>query len=601
MKKITNILIFLLILFSHFRMAEINVFLQGFLYALILVLSLIAVYHRLRDNEPIHFNILDVLIICFSSYLILNNIIQENFHSNKRIHDLLFNLSLLPILSIFFKKDRGIINTLFLGFTIAAGVEICIGFCQLFGLIQNSDPKFVLGGLMGNPGAFAGHLAIFSPFLLFAVINHKLFGQSEDLFYALIFCLCSALFLIGISESRGAWISASLGLIYVLNTRFDFIIRLYQIVKTAWAKVVTAFLVFAAILSISFLLYNYKPDSAFGRLFIWKVSKEMVTNQPVFGHGIGSFEEGYGKIQAAYFMNGKGTASEIQTADYVTCAYNEYLEMFIDSGLIGTLMFLLIIGVSLASKRIEQDAPDFNSVSKGILIAFCMLSLVSYPMRLPPNLQLVIAGFFVISRTGNFKSYSILKAGKGIVLIWLLTLSITIYWAGRNLYGSYYLQKGYRQVMNNEFQKGIQDYTKAEPFLHNDGLFQFYFGSALYLKNDVEASLPHLQKAVSLNSDPNAFITLGNAFQKLKRYKEAENAYLVSEGITPSKLYPKYLLAKLYFEMGLYDKALDKAKTIINTKEKVATTAGSEIKAEMNELIKQYTNKKQPLMGIKFK
>jgi len=96
-----------------------------------------------------------------------------------------------------------------------------------------------------------------------------------------------------------------------------------------------------------------------------------------------------------------------------------------------------------------------------------------------------------------------------------------------------------------------------------------------------------LQKATKLSSDPHAFITLGNSLKELKRYTEAEQPYKTAVGIIPSGLYPKYLLVKLYVEMHEIKKAIKIAKLIIIAKEKVQTTAGTQIKKEMKDLIDQ--------------
>ena len=181
------------------------------------------------------------------------------------------------------------------------------------------------------------------------------------------------------------------------------------------------------------------------------------------------------------------------------------------------------------------------------------------------------------------------KYSKPIVLSWLLLIFSLVYGSGRQLYGMYYFREGYTKVLNNDLNNGISDYPKAYPFLKNSGEFQFYYGSALYLKHDYTASVIHLQKAVNLGSDPNAFIILGKALQELKRYPEAEHAYLMATGITPAKLYPKYLLAKLYVEMYQPNSAIKIAKSIIMQKEKTPTTAGSEMKTEMKVLISQYS------------
>ena len=62
--------------------------------------------------------------------------------------------------------------------------------------------------------------------------------------------------------------------------------------------------------------------------------------------------------------------------------------------------------------------------------------------------------------------------------------------------------------------------------------------------------------------------------------------------MTPGKLYPKYLLAKLYADMEEYGEAEKWAQEILCSKEKVPTTAAKEIKEEMRNLVQSIANLK---------
>jgi tetratricopeptide (TPR) repeat protein len=95
--------------------------------------------------------------------------------------------------------------------------------------------------------------------------------------------------------------------------------------------------------------------------------------------------------------------------------------------------------------------------------------------------------------------------------------------------------------------------------LGNNGIFRFYYGSALTLTGQYEVSVEELKKSVH---------------------------------ITPSKLYPKYLPAKLYMELSEYEEAEKWAQEILLSKEKVPTTAAREIKEEMEKFIQSRTNLK---------
>lgn len=588
MRTTGRILVFMLVLFSHF-IGETDVWFHILVYVTIAILSSLLFVQFLKNKKPFHVNIPDILILCFTIYLFLINIFNDNFWGNDRLYNLLIILLLYFAFSFLYKKDKGILLFIFYGLLAGLVVELIIGFGQLFGVFSNSDSKFVLGGLFGNPGAFAGYLAIISPFLLVFILQRKQFFKSENSGYAITFSFCASACLILLSNSRGAWIACFAGLFFVLNQRYKVIYRLMGLLKTTATKAVAVIALVSVITVVFFGLYLYKKESAFGRLFIWKVSKEMAYEKPFFGSGFGAFEAEYGKVQAAYFLSNKGSDSEKQVADYVTCAYNEYLEMLIESGVIGLFLFLGILCFALINRHVGKP-PIYRTAAKASLISLLVLCSVSYPFRLMPNLLLLVIFLFVIFRTGRYRTIVIARHGygKAVAFVWLIALSGLIYCSSRYVYGVYHFRNGYAKVLNNDFDGGIIDYKKAYAILDTDGKFLFYYGSALYLKHDYLASIGFLRQAITLRSDPNAFITLGRSLQQLNRYREAEKAYKMATGITPAKLYPKYLLVKLYFEMQQTGKALAMAESIITAKEKVPTTAGAEIKSEIRELVAQY-------------
>lgn len=311
----------------------------------------------------------------------------------------------------------------------------------------------------------------------------------------------------------------------------------------------------------------------------------MVVEKPLIGNGFGFFETNYGKVQSSYFAKGHALESEIQVADYVTVAYNEFLEMVIESGIVGVSLFIAILYFAFARQGNERH-PYQILAAKASLLSLIVLSMVSYPFRYSPNLLLLTICLFIIFRTGQSKEVIIYHVGRPLVITWAIIFCGLLYLSGRQVIGIYYFQKGYQKVLSHDFDSGLIEYKKAHVYLNKNGELSFCYGSALYLKQDYAASIGFLREATTFYSNPSSFIMLGNAQQQLKQYTQAEQAYQIAAGITPARLYPNYLLAKLYIEAQQTEKALKTAKMIVNAKEKVATTAGAEIKNEMAAFIK---------------
>jgi len=586
--QLTRFLVILVLIVVHFQGTAYSVWTDAILYLVIIVLSIITVTDFWKKKKALKINFPELFLSLFLIYLIINNGIKGTLWDNERLLIYLTAFFTYFVLIFLYKRDKKILDYLFYGIVISTGIEITVGFGQIFGMIPNSDPQFILGGLFANPAAYAGHLGVVSPFILALILHDKEKFTSENFYYILIICFISTVLLIIISDSRGAWLSLLVGSLVVLNYKYKILDYISRHIKTLKAKLIAGVVVFSGIVLILFVLYQYKPESAFGRLFVWKVSKEMALEKPITGNGFGFFEGSYGKVQAQYFAEKKVLENEKAVADYVTCAYNEFLEMFIESGFTGVALFSVILFFALF-KRSSQNNSIYHIASKASLISLLLLSMVSYPFKLMPNLFVMVVCLFIAFRTGCYKTFPIHRFRKPLAVIFLsIVLSLSFFY-GRYLYGTYHFKKGYAKVIRGNLDGGLSEYSKAFRTLNNNGRFLFYYGSAYYLKQGYKPGIVHLKKATKITSNPNAFITLGNSLMELERYKEAERAYKTASGITPSKLYPRYLLAKLYIKKKDIGLALKTASLIVTAAEKVPTTAGQQIKNEMRELIDQYS------------
>src|SRR5690606_21679292 len=93
--------------------------------------------------------------------------------------------------------------------------------------------------------------------------------------------------------------------------------------------------------------YQYKKDSADGRLLIWKVSIDMIQQKPWTGVGFNLFQAHYAPALANYFHEGKGSDGEKMLAGNVQWAFNEPLHFAIELGIPGAVLYLTLIFVAL--------------------------------------------------------------------------------------------------------------------------------------------------------------------------------------------------------------------------------------------------------------
>jgi len=93
-----------------------------------------------------------------------------------------------------------------------------------------------------------------------------------------------------------------------------------------------------------------------------------------------------------------------------------------------------------------------------------------------------------------------------------------------------------------------------------------------------------LQHAMQISCDPMLYNVMGKNYQAMKEYDLAEKSLLKSTQIVPNRLYPYYLLMKLYIEMGNEAKAGEAAGVVLTKEPKVQSQAVKEMREEAKEL-----------------
>ena len=581
-----NIVLFLLFISLHLNLKGMFVESQAVFYASVGITSLFILR---KDNKKRVFNVNwgHIIVSLIFISLVIRFLIQGNPYGSYRVYTILICWFLFFIFSLLLHEDKRFLKLLFWIVVSTIIIEVVFGLGQLLGLFNNDNDLFGFGGSFGNPGAFAGFLSIISPLILSVSLSYKRNKKTENLYYLLLGCFIFTLYLLIISESRGAWLACLLGCIVVLYYKFSLSNKIKIILNTTLRKAIAIISLLIVVSVGSLLLYQYKADSAFGRTFIWKVTATMPHDNILFGNGIGHFEASYGKWQSAYFENIGGTESERYVADYVTCAYNEFLETFIEQGILVAVLLVLLFFFAFRSKN-KANASIILGV-KSSIVAILVLMCVSYPLKVTPvYLYLVFCFAAVFYQPHSVGQYTIAVGFWKKLIISLVGISITI--GGLyNLYGYFLLRKGQQDIFSNQFEKGIETYKSAS-MLKNNGIYHFYYGSTLAQMKQYEMSIEELEVSILKSSNLNSYILLGNNYKEMKEFEKAEQAYLVAVNMVPSKLYSRYLMVKLYIEQGEFEKAERWAKDILNINEKVPTTAAKEIKAEMETFINSRKN-----------
>ncbi len=527
--------------------------------------------------RPFRFTLTDLLVFLYIAYSLLNlHYFGQGIHARAGILVLVgVTYFLFRILTSFSSGNFVNVALLAVGF-----IEAMWGVAQLYELTPSFHNQFDLTGSFFNPGPYSGFLvAIFPLALHYALTTHK---WPHIISIGVVIAL---LLVLPATMSRSAWVAAIVGCAIVVGYHYH--LRQQCIAFYRAHPVITPVATIVIFLVIGILMigtYMMKKSSADGRLLIWKVSTTIIASHPVTGTGFGNFAGPYGKAQEAYFTRDNYTPQEELVADAPESAFNEFIQITVENGLIGLLLFLGIIASAIRNAYRAQIHKQAGHV--GALIAFLIFSCFSYPFNVLP-----LAILFSLL-TAQCTASSSAPSPRWIVGIFYLFLLVPVWYftSGKTERVEAFKRWRSEQIYFNMqiFKRTVDNYRAIYPILKDHPAFLFEYGQCLSRTDNPDQSNRVLREAAVLSSDPMIYNIMGKNYQAMQQYDLAEATFLTASRMVPNRIYPLYLLAKMYAESGQIDKAIVTANLVINKKPKVFSSAVEEMQRDMRLLIRNY-------------
>ena len=256
--------------------------------------------------------------------------------------------------------------------------EILYSLRQILANIFSSTTVPIVG-TFNNPAPFAIILSIVAPLSWYYIINKLWKFKVNDIIDNIISIL-SILFFISMpialymSQSRTGWLAT------IISCSIITLLKLFEYPN--WRHYCSIFLSFiiVALCLLSVPAYKIKQNSADGRLLIWKISTSIIKEHPVFGISEGNFSGNYGYAQAKYFESGKGTDKEKMLAGSPKYAYNEYIQIAVQLGIAGLLIFTTIL--SYCFYNLSKSTISESNAIIGMLTSLLIVMGFSYPLRI---------------------------------------------------------------------------------------------------------------------------------------------------------------------------------------------------------------------------
>lgn len=483
----------------------------------------------------------------------------------------------------------------FMSLLICSGIfEAILGIRELYGDPNASRSLFSLSGLLFASGPFSGYIAIILPISLnYALRFHNCnkiacWEARTQLFFLGI--AGTVLILIGLSGgmNRSSWLAAGISCIWVLLLRrsgWEYLkqkIRRHS--KIAFAVLSIPFLAIAAL---PFLCGFISPERSAGRMLMWNVTTKAILEHPILGTGLGGFPVTYAKAQADYFASGKASDIERLAAGCPKFAFNEYLQMGLEFGIIGLLLFTLWIGFCL-----YYGLKNKQIGATGGIIALLFLAMYSYPLQLPSFwVLLIFLSVICITLPGKQQN----KSPKSFPYIGMLTALVAcfLFFVQRSYYEPYKEWKTLRTLSKEKsYTVAAQGYRCLYPRLSHRVEFLLEGSRCLKETGQYADAIIWMNRALQLNTDPEYYYILAECFQQLGLHKQAEKYLLECTHILPEQIETYYLLTKLYTDPSFFqpDKFRLAAYSVLTKRPVTNTKAYILMKREVSTLLKQSIN-----------
>lgn len=531
-------------------------------------------------------------------------------------------------------------------------LEAIRGMEQLYGWRESNHSLFRLTGSFFNPGPYSGYLAMLLPVCLGIMLRlekQKKASQWQEyrgFYYFAWATLAAILMILPAGMSRSAWIAALVACLGVYGFYRNGWARCKRMGKQAGVAGRIGLAVFVILLMAgATIAYQMKKDSAQGRFLMWKVTARACLKHPLQGTGLGGFPAAYAAGQAGYFTSGKASEGEKRVAGAPEYAFNEYLQIGLETGIGGGLVFLFWIGSCLR----HGIRGKMYGICGGI-VALGIFAASSYPLQLPPFwVALLLLGAYTVQADHwqltdsqvsalnretadskiarselvspqlvspelvNFPPTDTPDVGPAkkssgyrfrvplapiVKIAGLAGILIGISWMQKGYYAHYKQWNKARTLYHAQaYKQAVENYAVLyEPLRHKP---EFLFEGAQCLAKTGRPAEANrwLARAVRLSADPMLYYVMARNEQALGKYEEAEKHLLYAVDVLPERIYPYYLLVKLYAEPAFRhpEKMEAAARKVLEKKAKVESTAIREMREEVKKIrLDSISNKLNP-------
>ena len=548
-------------------------------------------------SRRISFSLKDALVLLFLAYYCFSYRHHGSFAENRLITIFLLG-NLYFILRVFYSYWPGLLEV-GAGLILVSGiVEAVLGLRQIYGYAYSYHSLYSVTGSFFNPGPYGGYLVfVFVTGLFYSYRKRRVWRTLRQIFrdkhpldltsvfdlalwcvsvLAVLLCLV----IIPATMSRSAWIAVmgTLLLFYLIEARG--IRQIKQLFYSNKARLIGIGVGSIALVAvISFGVYSVKKGSADSRLWNWKMTSQIIADHPLTGVGPGFYGGEYARTQADYFRKNPDSGSRWQ-ADSPVYAFNEYMQVGAESGIIGLAILLSITVLCF------RNTPNKGNGFQYGLIALLLFAISSYPFRVLPLLILLIFAFAFQDEKPLVRNKRWSQTVYSMLLSSFVCFHVLIFPRQEKLSESYKEWKSARMLYQLElYEDVVTDYGPLFDELKQEREYLFEYGRSLNQSGRYKESNRVLQLGTRISNDPMFHNIIGNNYKALGNFEVADQAYDEAFHILPNRIYPLYLQTLLSLEREDTLQGLERARRTLDFEPKIESSATREMKVEVRQLI----------------
>jgi len=545
-------------------------------------------------------NSLNFPILLFILIAVLSILVNNSFWVSLKYFINLLSLFLIYFFIINNIKTKDIFSFCLIIFFITASFVSIYLLIQYYGLDPFLSDTKRLTSTLGNRNYVSGYLALIFPIAFsFFLIESK---KRNKIFYETILLIIYTGIIV--CHTRAIWIALFFSLLLFVYLLSHF--KINNILKDNKKWLIILFSLFLLItliystdnpLNRSSITATERAVSAFDmqgsslrtRLLIWNSTIDMIKDRPLLGSGLGTFPLHYLDYQADFLQN---NPDYMQFLGKAAEAHNEYLQIWAEMGIIGLLLFLLII---IIFYRTNLNSIKKLKTIKGKIIIIGLISgvtvtlvhsIFSFPFHIPAvgaafwfliGLAVASEDIFVKKEKGvgkinyheinlnfpkNKNYYKFIKIPLIIIIVIFMIIIINAL-AIRPYRAELHLYEGRRWLIDKDYKNALPVISYARELDPHNGRVLHALGATYYNLNEYHKSIYYLKEAKKFIIDVNTFYILGLSYSKLNMFKEAEEELKQAIYLNPKFTEGYHYLGLLYFQKKDYSKAIEKWNKIL--------------------------------------